>query len=229
MCRRTTVRVVTMAVLQACLIPFPWCVWGRVSRLTGGVGWRHIGNSAIELPLPSLATGAVDRVWYSTEGSALFAKTASGRIFETRDFEQWQLITDPKITPPPELEPAAAATPEAGAKLASAGTAGRLYAGGRDVYRSDDGGGAWINLTAYKGACLLGAGLASVAASPSDPDEVTVASATGVWRSVDGGLSWNGLNDFLPNLPAGHLLALPGGTRGVRLSVADGAAVIEGG
>jgi uncharacterized protein (TIGR03437 family) len=137
------------------------------------------------------------------------------------------LITDPKVSPPPELDPSAAGTPEAGAKLARAGEAGRLYAVGRDVYRSDDGGAAWINLTAYKGACLLGAGLASVAASPGDPDEVTVASANGVWRSVDGGLSWNGLNDFLANLPAGHLLALPGGTRGVRLSVADGAAVIE--
>ena len=216
-----------MAVLPACLIALPWCVWGQVSGPTGGVGWRHIGNSAIELPLPSLATGAVDRVWYSTEGSALFAKTASGRIFETRDFEQWQLITDPKESPPQEQDPSAIGTPEAGAKLASGGAAGRLYAVGRNVYRSDDGGGAWINLTAYKGACLLGAGLASVAASPSDPDEVTVASATGVWRSVDGGLSWNGLNDFLPNLPAGHLLALPGGTRGVRLSVANGAAEIE--
>ncbi len=216
-----------MAALPACLIALPWCVWGQASGPAGGVGWRHIGNSAIQMPLPSLATGAVDRVWYSSEGSTLFVKTASGRIFETKDFEQWQLITDPKVSPPPELDPSAAGTPEAGAKLATAGETGRLYAVGRDVYRSDDGGAAWINLTAYKGACLLGAGLASVAASPSDPDEVTVASVTGVWRSVDGGLSWNGLNDFLPNLPAGHLLALPGGTRGVRLSVADGAAVIE--
>ena len=73
----------------------------------------------------------------------------------------------------------------------------------------------------------MGAGLAAVAVSPSDPDEVTVASATGVWRSLDGGLSWTGLNDFLPNLPSGHLLGLPSGTRGVRLSVANGADEIE--
>ncbi len=227
MCRRTTVRAVSIAVLPACLAALPWCVWGQVSGQTGGIGWRHIGNSAIELPLPSLATGAVDRVWYSTDGSILFAKTASGRVFQTRDFEQWQLITDPKISPPAEQGPSAAATPEAGVKLASGGTAGRLYAVGRDVYRSDDSGESWINLTAYKGACLLGDGLASVAASPSDPDEVTVASGTGVWRSVDGGLSWTGMNDFLPNLPSGHLLGLPGGTRGVRLSVANRAAEIE--
>jgi uncharacterized protein (TIGR03437 family) len=157
----------------------------------------------------------------------LFAKTTSGRVFETNDFEQWRLITDPKVSPPAEQEPTATGIPEAGAKLASGGTAGRLYGVGRDVYRSDDGGESWVNLTAYKGACLLGAGLASVAASSSDPDEVTVASAAGVWRSIDGGLSWTGLNDFLPNLPSGHLLGLPSGTRGVRLSVANSAAEIE--
>ncbi len=50
----------------------------------------------MELALPSLATGAVDRVWYSADGSSLYAKTASGRVFETADFEQWQLVTDPK-------------------------------------------------------------------------------------------------------------------------------------
>ncbi len=54
-----------------------------------------------------------------------------------------------------------------------------------------------------------------------------MASATGVWRSLDGGLSWTGLNDFLPNLPAGASAGLPSGTRGVRLSVANSAAEIE--
>ncbi|MGA2883246.1 MAG: hypothetical protein ABSG13_30220 [Bryobacteraceae bacterium] len=200
---------------------------GQASGQTGGIGWRRVGNSAIELPLPSLATGAVDRVWYSPDGSNLYAKTASGRIFQTSDFEQWRLVTDPKVTPPTEEDPAVSRVPEAGIKLASQRAGGRLYGVGRQAYRSDDGGDSWINLTAYKGTCILGAGLASVAASPTDPDDVAVASATGVWRSVDGGFSWTGLNDFLPNLPSDHLLGLPSGTRGVRLSVANSAAEIE--
>jgi uncharacterized protein (TIGR03437 family) len=190
-------------------------------------GWRHIGNSAMELALPSLATGPVDRVWYSPDGSSLYARTASGRTFQTSDFEQWRLVTDPKVSPPAEEEPRVAGVPEANFKLANLGAAGRLYGVGRDAYRSDDGGESWVNLTAFKGTCLLGSGLVSAAASPSDPDDVTVASATGVWRSVDGGLSWTGLNDFLPNLPSGRLVALPSGTRGVRLSVANGAEEIE--
>ncbi len=181
----------------------------------------------MELALPSLATGPVDRVWYSPDGATLFAKAASGRVFETGDFEQWKLVTDAKANPPSENNPSAANTPEAGLKLTSAAASGRLYGVGHDVYRSDDSGQSWTNLTAYRGACILGAGLASVAASPSDPDEVSVASGTGVWRSVDGGLSWTGLNDFLPNLPSGRLLALPSGTRGVRLSLANDAGEIE--
>jgi uncharacterized protein (TIGR03437 family) len=181
----------------------------------------------MELALPSLATGPVDRVWYSADGSSLYAKTASGRIFGTSDFEQWRLLTDSKISPPAQLQPAASSVPESNFKIAPSGTSGRLYGIGQNAFRSDDGGESWINLTGYKGTCILGLGLASVAASPTDPDEVTVSSATGVWRSLDGGLSWTGLNDFLPNLPSAHLVGLPSGTRGVRLSVPNGSGEIE--
>ncbi|HTW63766.1 MAG TPA: hypothetical protein VME17_04080 [Bryobacteraceae bacterium] len=173
----------------------------------------------MEMGLPSEATGPVDRVWYSADGQSLYAKTASGRVFRTSDFEQWQAVTDSRAVPPPAGADTAASVPERAFKLASQ-TSGRLYGVGQDVYRSDDGGVSWTNLTTYHGACLLGPGLLAVAASPADPDDVVVASDTGVWRSLDGGLSWTGLNQFLPNLPAGRLMGLPTGTRGVRLSFA---------
>jgi len=198
-----------------------------------GTGWRHVGNSAIELSrLPSAATGPVDRVWYSPDGLSLFAKTASGRVFRTGDFEQWQLVTDGRATPPAADEAAAPSTPELAFKLATpsgspAAAAGRLYGIGNDVYRSDDAGVRWVNLTSYKGACLLGPGLRAATVSPEDPDDVVVASDAGVWRSLDGGVSWTGLNQFLPNLPAVHLLGLPSGTRGVRLELAGVAREVE--
>lgn len=226
MCRRATVLRSAVGGLAFGLLVLSPALRAQ-SAPTGGIAWRHIGNSAMELALPSLATGPVDRVWYSADGSSLFAKTASGRVFTTTDFEQWQLVADAKLSAPAEQLPAAATLPEAGLKLVSGAAAGRLYGVGHNVYRSDDGGVTWTNVTAYKGACLLGSGLASIAASPSDPDEMTVASATGVWRSLDAGLSWTGLNEFLPNLPSGHLLGLPSGTRGVRLSLANGSAEIE--
>src|SRR5580698_7010493 len=96
MCRRATVRLVMIAGLAM----GSRCAWGQGSRVSGVVGWRHIGNSAMELALPSLATGAVDRVWYSPDGASLYAKTASGRVFQTSDFEQWQFIADAKIGAP---------------------------------------------------------------------------------------------------------------------------------
>ena len=217
MCRTATFRVgwVRLVILPLC-VSAP--VWAQ------GTAWRHIGNSAIEEALPSAGTGPVDRVWYSPDGLSLFAKTASGRVFRTADFEQWQL--DGKATPPVRHEAEAAARIAPAFKLVTPSTAaaGRLYGIGRDVYRSDDAGVSWINLTSYQGVCLLGSGLRAVAASPLDPEEVTVASDDGVWRSLDGGLSWTGLNQFLPNLPAAHLMGLPSGTRGVRLALAGSAA-----
>jgi uncharacterized protein (TIGR03437 family) len=200
-------------------------LWGQDSGPDSRIEWRHIGNSAIELALPSLATGAVERVWYSGDGAILFARSVSGRTFQTTDFEQWRPVADPKLIPPVE-DPTSAGLPEAGLKLRRQ-IDGRLYGVGRNVYRSDDAGLSWSNMTAYKGDCILGGGLADVAASPRDPDEVVVASAHGVWRSVDGGLAWTGINDFLPNLPSGRLMGLPNGTRGVLLATARSAEEIE--
>ena len=37
----------------------------------------------------------------------------------------------------------------------------------------------------------------------------------------------DGLNQFLPNLPAAHLMGLPSGTRGVRLALAGSAREVE--
>jgi len=220
MCPKVTVRflAVTSLLLTA----------GFVFAQTPVLDWRHIGNAAVEMSLPSVATGPVDRVWYSDDGFVLYARTTTGRIFETNDFEQWRRSTDARISPPAAQNPPVAGAPEVGLRLASQRVAsGRLYGVGRNAYRSDDGGLSWSNLTGYKGVSILGEWLSDVAASPRDPDEVVVASLNGVWRSMDGGLSWNGLNQFLPNLPAGRLLSVPSGSRGVRLSLAGGMVEIE--
>jgi uncharacterized protein (TIGR03437 family) len=174
----------------------------------------------VELGLPSVGTGPVDRVWYSADGSTLYARTRSGRTFQSSDFEQWQRVVDSKITPPIQTVAPATSSPEPGLTLSSpAGISSRMYAVGSNVYRSEDGGGSWSNLTAYKGSSILGGGLSDVAVSPRDPEEVVVASENGVWRSVDAGVSWSGLNEFLPNLPAGHLESVPSGSQGVRLGI----------
>src|SRR5262249_34270533 len=85
--------------------------------------------------------------------------------------------------------------------------------------RSDDGGHAWENLTAYKSAPVIGSGQHSLAISPVDPDQLVIANDFGVWRSLDGGLSWSGLNQGLPNLQVARILSTPTGTAGTRVAV----------
>jgi len=85
---------------------------------------------------------------------------------------------------------------------------GRVYAAARDnVYGSDDNGRSWINLTGYNGRSILGEGFTSLAVSSANPQELAAANQFGIWRSLDGGMSWRGMNDELPNLPARRLLS----------------------
>ncbi len=164
-----------------------------------------------------MATGPVDRVWFGADGSTLYALTASGRTYQTADFESWKLaLNAPAPAPANSLVSVA---PEDGQPRIQAVSAARVYAAGQNAYRSDDGGANWTNLTAFRGESILGSTLSDLAVSPQHPDVLVVAAGNGVWRSADGGSSWTGLNDGLPNLPASRLLGVPGGTQGLRLAL----------
>jgi uncharacterized protein (TIGR03437 family) len=117
--------------------------------------------------------------------------------------------------------------PESGAIIRTpAVQSPRAYALGRYVYRSDDSGAHWENLVAFRDRSIIGEGLRDLAVNPSNEDEIVVAGALGVFRSMDGGKSWSGLNQGLPNLPEARLRSLPLADRGTRLELAD-ASVIE--
>ncbi len=178
--------------------------------------WRQIGGTSVDLSLPALAGGPVERVWFGSDDSSLMARLASGRVFRTADLEKW---TEAAALPPPAGSDAVSPrVPEPGAAIRqSRNRPTRLYAIGQSAWRSDDGGLSWVNLTAFRGQSLLGGGLADLAVSPRDADEIVVASATGVWRSADAGSSWDGLNRGLPNLPVQKLLAVPAGMQGTRV------------
>jgi uncharacterized protein (TIGR03437 family) len=186
--------------------------------------WRRVGNSAVDLLLASPATGPVDKVWFSESGGTLYARTRSGKVFETADYEVW-LPSQNAVEPAPQPVPTVVRNPESGARLVAAGF-GRIYATGRQLYRSDDGGRSWDNLTAFKTESVIGMGQRSVAVSPANQDQIVVANDFGVWRSLDGGLSWAGLNELLPNLRIQRILATPAGTAGTRAAI-DGMGVVE--
>jgi uncharacterized protein (TIGR03437 family) len=188
--------------------------------------WRRIGNSAVDVPLASPATGPVDWVWFAADGSKLYARTRSGLVFETADFENWTNSVSP-AAPLPETAVTVEHPPASNVRLvASPSQAGRIFALGQYVFRSDDGGREWTNLTAYKTESIIGGGQHSIAVSRTNPDQIVVANDFGVWRSMDGGLSWSGLNQTLPNLGARRILAMPNGTAGTRLLV-EGFGAVE--
>ncbi|MBK5290262.1 MAG: hypothetical protein JJE04_01025 [Acidobacteriia bacterium] len=190
--------------------------------------WRRVGNTVIDAALASPAGGPVDRVWYSPDGSTLFARTLSGRVFETADLETWQPST---ATPPaPEISDSTGIEfPESGSSLRihSSPGASSLYALGRAVYSSDDRGKSWTNLTEYRGQSIVGGGLLDLAVSPRDPAEIAIAGRFGVWRSMDSGLSWTGGNDELPNLPIRRLLRAPGAGLSARAELYGMGAPVE--
>jgi uncharacterized protein (TIGR03437 family) len=186
--------------------------------------WRRIGNSLIDRSLAGLASGPVDRVWYSADGSQLMIRTYSGFVFSTSDFETW--LPSSATPPAPVTRPGAATLPENGAftRTGAPGSA-RFYSFARFVYKSDNNGSSWDNLTAFRNTSIIGGDLRDMAVSPANEDEAAVANASGVFRTVDGGKSWSGLNQGLPNLPAARLLNLPSGDQGARVALRDSTAI----
>ena len=126
----------------------------------------------------------------------------------------------------PVTRPGAATLPESGALVrTSRPNSPRLYSFAKFVYKSENNGASWDNLTAYRNDSIVGAGLRDLAVSPLNEEEAVVAGASGVFRTVDGGKSWSGLNQGLPNLPAARFLSLPSGEQGARLALRDSSAV----
>jgi uncharacterized protein (TIGR03437 family) len=192
---------------------------------TAQTHWRKVGNTTMDLALASPATGPVSRVWFSADGSRLYALTASGRVFESQDLETWSASANPSV--PPDAGSGIGKPPVSGARVyPDPRNSQRLFALASHLYRSDNAGISWTNVTAVGDASVIGSGQHDLAVSPRDPDLLIVANDYGVWRSADGGLSWSGLNQSLPNLQVRKILATPAALAGTRVLV-DGAGLFE--
>jgi uncharacterized protein (TIGR03437 family) len=188
--------------------------------------WRRVGSTTLDLRLASPAGGPVDRVWHA--GGALYLRTASGSVYQTTDYETWKPA--PGVEPPATADPAPLRLPEPVTRWRNADARkGRMYAVGADAWRSEDAGAHWENMTAFRGNSILGDTLADVSAAPDNPDDVVVAGKTGVWRSLDGGQSWVGLNTGLPNLTVRKILATPSGSQPLRIALRSGEALWRAG
>lgn len=189
--------------------------FGRIIALATGIvvcagaqtsaPWTRVAGTTINSGLAGPASGPIAAIWYAAGTGRLLVKTESSRVFETADFVHWRLNTD--ATAPLANGGAAnpASLPEADAKVQPA--AARIYAAGpSNVYSSDDSGRTWVNLTGYNNRSVIGDGFTALAVAPGNPQEISAANRSGVWRSLDGGLSWRSLNEDLPNLSVQKLI-----------------------
>ncbi len=159
-----------------------------------GASWKRIAGTTIDAGLAGAASGPIVAAWYAAGTGRLLVETESSRVFETADFVHWRLNTD--ATPPPG---------NTGAKVQESGS--RLYsAESSNIYASDDSGKTWLNLTGFNNRSVIGDGFTALAIAPGNPREIAASNRFGVWRSLDGGLSWNSLNDDLPNLAVRKLI-----------------------
>ena len=224
MCRIDTSRAVALALMASSLTALP--VRGQTPT-NARLDWRKVGGMSVDLMLAGPATGPVDEVWFGPEGRTLYARTHAGRVFDTVDFENWTPALAPAARPDSPVAMNVERLPDPNAILRSSpADAGRMYALGAQLYRSDDGGHTWTNLTAYRGEPVIGTRQHDLAISPQDANQLVVANQFGVWRSMDGGLSWAGLNRFLPNLSIRRILATPAQGRGVEAAI-DGIGAAE--
>ncbi len=195
------------ALILSIAVAGQWTAFAQERALAPKPEWRRIGSSSVDLSLAGPATGPADSVWYSPDGAKLYARARSGRIWETSDFETWSASSS--------AEPPA----RAGRLRYIPSEANRLFLFGSNVYRSEDGGQAWTNLTAYRDRPIIGGPQNDLAISPASVEQVAVANDFGVWRSADAGLSWTSLNQTLPNLPIRRILSTPGRGSGARILI----------
>ena len=189
--------VARISVLAVCLLAF---AAAQTAPAQTTRAWKRIAGTTINEALAEPASGPVSTAWYAAGSSALLAQTVSGRVFETTDFVHWRLSTTATV-PSAGFTSAGVpvALPELGAKVQAA--SGRLYAmGSQNLYTSEDNGRTWLNLTGFNSRSVIGGGFSALAISPANPQEISAANQFGVWRSLDGGLTWQGLNEDLPNL-----------------------------
>ena len=162
-----------------------------VSR-DNGAAWTRIAfpsaarSSALEIPNPN----------------TIYVGTSDGRIFRTT----WNGTAWPALT--------ALTTPRAGAYVSDLfvdpNNLNRMWAthttlGNGRVFRSDDGGAAWIDRTAGLPALPINA----IDVDTRNANRAWVAADLGVYQTLDGGASWTNFSNGLPNAYVGDVVFHP--------------------
>ena len=170
------------------------------------LNWHHLGGSGVAAGLAGPAGGPVQDAWFSANGLTLYASLQGGGVWSSTDLGlSWERAADAAEDFPAALERASLAD-GSGIEVRNPYRAGVAYALGEHLYRSDDGGAEWTNLTAIDGGSVIGRWQSVLAISPTDADVIVVGNSMGLWKSHDAGVTWSSLNGKLPNFPDARFL-----------------------
>lgn len=160
---------------------------------------RDLGTTWRRLAYPA---AGIASALYIPDADTVLVGLTDGRIFRTRfSSGAWSVL-------------AALTSPRAGASIsdlhAEPGGTGRVWAtsprvGGGRVFRSDDGGTSWTNVTAGLPSLPINA----VEVDNSNRNRVWVGADRGVYQSRDTGATWADFSASLPNAFVGDLVLHP--------------------
>ena len=194
-----TFRTSALAALTLCAIP------ASAAEPNSGPRWTRVGGTGVAAGFAGPVGGPVSDTWFSLDGKRLYATIRGGLTWASEDLGlSWEAaVAD---TREPRAQPDPGGPPRGPKVLRNPYRAGVAYALGEHLYRSDDDGHAWENLTAIGGESVIGRWQATLAISPLDPDVIVVGNSMGVWKSYDEGVTWGSLNATLRNFPPARFL-----------------------
>ena len=175
------------------------------------VRWAQVGGTSVNAGLAGPAGSPVESTWFSADGRRLYAALQSGEVWRSEDAGLSWARADPDAAEPrAAIEPIGADGSRSRAAVRNPYRPGVAYALGEHLYRSDDSGGEWTNLTALGSGSVIGRWQSMIAISPADPSLIVVSNARGLWKSYDEGITWSSLNRELPNFPLARFQSVDG-------------------
>lgn len=133
--------------------------------------------------------GDTGPVWGGTRTGSIFFSTDGGATFASR-FSGLPAAPVTRIT-----------SITADGRSAYATFAGYLGSPSKHVFRTNDAGVTWTNISSN----LPDVPVLAFAVDPTDPSDLFVGTDVGVFRSTNGGASWATFNSGLPNAPVHDL------------------------
>lgn len=175
------------------------------------VRWAQVGGTSVNAGLAGPAGSPIERAWFSADGRRLYAALQSGETWLSEDAGlSWTRAEPDPTEPRAAIEAIGSEGSHFRATVRNPYRPGVAYALGEHLYRSDDGGGEWTNLTALGGSSVIGRWQSMIAISPSDPSLIVVSNSRGLWKSYDEGVTWSSLNRGLPNFPVARFQSVDG-------------------